>query len=329
MPAVDVLLVEGREELIALDAATGERLWSLPAAPGFALRGSDLFFSEPPDEHGGALVRAEAATGEVRFRRRLRGAPHPAKLWPLSRGVLRGVPGEGVALVDEAGVLRFRVKLPGGEPACAIETREALVLGQKGFCVGVDPTDGAVLWKRRMALRELVACGPHVLLLESTSLVCLTPGTGKVVLRAAVPAECHGLRIHADAAHLVAPGAVLSLSLQTLAVRKEHPLPWARHLAADHEPDSLIATGDGGAAASLSRKRWSIESDGSPPLPAQQRRGVVLLSRRLNELYALDSGLLLASLPKGDAILCDDLSCLIRDGETLSAHRLVSHLALL
>jgi hypothetical protein len=328
LPAPDALLVEGREELIALDPATGERIWSLPAAPGFALRGTDVFFSEPPDEHG-ALVRADAPTGEVRFRRRLRGAAHPAKLWPLSRGVLRGLPGEGVALVDEAGVLRFRTRLPGGEPLCAVETREALVFAQKGFCVGIDPADGAVLWKRRAPVRELVACGPHVLLLENTALVCLAPGSGKVVLRAAVPADSHGLRIHADAAHLVVPSGVLSLSLQTLAVRKEHALAWARHLAADHEPDSLIVTGEGGAGACLIGKRWSIEPDGSQPAPAQQRRGVVLFSRNLNELYALDSGLPLAALPKGEALLCDDLSCLVRDGETLSSHRLVSHLALL
>jgi len=327
--APDAVFVERREELVALDPVSGERIWALPAAPGFALRGTDVFFSEPPDEHGGALGRAETASGEVRFRRRLRGATHPSKLWPLSRGVLSGLPGEGVALVDEAGVLRFRKKLPGGEPLCAVETRDALVLGQKGFCVGIDPADGALLWKRRAPVRELVACAHNVLSLEAASIVCLAPGTGKVLLRAAVPPQSHGLRIHGDSAHLLTPAGLLSLSLQCLAARKEHPLPWARHLVADHDPDSLIVTGEGGAATSLQGKRWSIEPDGSQPMPAQQRRGVVLLSRNLNELYALDSGLSLASLPKGDAVLCDDLSCLVREGETLSSHRLVSHLALL
>jgi outer membrane protein assembly factor BamB len=325
VPAPDALLVEGREEIFALDPTTGERVWTSPAAPGFAVRGTDVFFCEPSD----ALVRADAATGEVRFRRRLRGGAHPAKLWPLSRGVLRGLPGEGVALVDEAGVLRFRTKLPGGEPLCAVEARDALVLGQKGFCVGLDAAFGAVLWKRRASVRELVACGQNVLLLESASLVCLAPGTGKVHVRTAVPSQSHGLRIHGDAAVLLTPSGMLSLSLQTLAVRKEHELPWARHLCAENEPDSLIVTGEGGAAVSLQGKKWSVEPDGSRGAPAQQRRGVVLLSRKANELYALDSGLPLASLPAGEAVLCDDLSCLIQSGSALSSHRLVTHLALL
>jgi hypothetical protein len=56
---------------------------------------------------------------------------------------------------------------------------------------------------------------------------------------------------------------------------------------------------------------------------------VVLLSRAKTELYELESGFLLASLPPGEATLCDDLSCAIRSGSSLRVHRLATHLSLL
>ena len=321
----DPLLLEGREELSARDPTTGEPIWSLPAVPGVVARGLELFFSEPGD----ALVRACAATGEVRWKRRLRGAAHPAQLWPLSKGVLRALPAEGVAFVDDAGALVFRSKLPGGAPACVVEAPPAIVAALPGFCVGLDPADGAVLWKRRTAARELVRCGAHVLSLEESELVCLAPQTGKILLRVAVPADARGLHAELDIAMLLAGGALLSFSLRDFAPRSEKALPWAQHLSIAHEPDSRIVTGAGGAALLLDGRRWSIEPDGSTAAPAQQRRGVVLLSRAKNELYELESGLLLASLPAGAATLCDDLSCAIRSGGELLMHRLVTHLSLL
>jgi hypothetical protein len=157
----DPYLVERPEELTALDPASGEPLWTLPAAPGLILRGLEVFFSEPGD----ALVRVEAATGEVRWKRRLRGAAQPARLWPLSKGVLRALPEEGIAFVDDTGVLGFRCKLPGGAPDCVVEAPPAIVAALRGFCVGLDPVDGAVLWKRKGAVRELLHCGAHVLAL--------------------------------------------------------------------------------------------------------------------------------------------------------------------
>jgi hypothetical protein len=321
----DPFLIEGSEELTARDPASGEPLWSLPAAPGVVSRGLELFFSEPGD----SLVRACAATGEVRWKRRLRGAAHPAQLWPLSKGVLRALPAEGVAFVDDAGALVFRVRLPGGAPNCVVEAPPAVVAALPGFCVGLDPADGAVLWKRRAAARELVRCGAHVLSLEESELVCLAPQTGKILLRAAVPADAHSLHAELDVAMLLGGGALLSFSLHDFAPRAEKALPWARHLCIAHEPDSRIVTGLGGAASLLDGKRWSIEPDGSEPAPAQQRRGVVLLSRARNELYELESGLLLASLPPGVATLCDDLACAIRTGDELRVHRLATHLSLL
>jgi hypothetical protein len=321
----EALLVEARGRLEARDPATGAVVWSLSAAPGALARGPDLFFSEPGD----ALVRVDAATGEVRWRRRLRGAAHPARIWALAKGVLRGLPGEGVALVDDSGALRFRAKLPGGAPACAVETRDAIVVATSSIVAGLDPSDGALLWKRRTCVRELVACGEQVLALEEAALSLLAAQSGKVLHRAPAPEGSHGLRALSDSALLIAPGAVLSFSLRDLARGPRREVPWVSHLIAAHEPDSAIATGEGGAAARLDGRRWTVDPDGGPSLPAQERRGVVLLARRNTELYELESGLLLASLPPGDATLCDDLSCAILDGGTLTLHRLVTHMAVI
>jgi hypothetical protein len=46
-------------------------------------------------------------------------------------------------------------------------------------------------------------------------------------------------------------------------------------------------------------------------------------------LYELESGLLLASLPPGEATLSDDLSCAIRNGAELRVYRLATHLSVL
>ncbi|HEX4383034.1 MAG TPA: PQQ-binding-like beta-propeller repeat protein [Myxococcales bacterium] len=334
-------LIEGVGALTAHDPATGEKLWTLPAEPGVLVRGGELFFSEPGSYPKGGLQRVEAATGEVRWKRRLRGAAGPGQLWPLSKGVLRGLPGEGLAFVDDAGALGFRVKLPGGAPKCAVEAPPALVVALPAFCMGLDKADGAVLWKRRAAVRELIQCGPHVLLLEAAlparggaleaakKLACLDPRTGKVLFQAPVPQDAHSLRLDADAVMLIAAGQVLAFSLHDLSPRPARELPWVEHLALEHDPDSIIATGAGGAAQRLDGKRWTIEPDGGPSRPARQRRGVVLLSRTRNELRELASGLPLASLPAGEALLCDDLACAIRTDGQLVLHRLATHLSLL
>jgi PQQ-like domain len=323
------LLIERRDALWAHDPASGERLWTLPAEPGVLQRGGELFFNEPGSYPKGGLQRASAATGEVRWKRRLRGAASAGPLWPLSRGVLRGLPGEGAAFVDDNGALGFRVKLPGGAPICAVEAPSAIVAALPAFCMGLDKADGTILWKRRASVRELVPCGAHVLVLEAARLACLDPRTGKVLLQTAVPEGSHGLRVDADAAMLLAPGALLPFALHDLAARPAKELPWAEHLAVEHDPDSIVVTGKGGAAQRLDGKRWNLEADGGPSRPAQQRRGVVLLSRAKNELYELASGFLLASLPAGEALLCDDLSCAVRSGDQLVLHRLVTHLSLL
>jgi len=106
------LLIETEKEIAGLDAATGAEIWRIAAAPPALERGTDLFCLD----RGDGVVRLDAASGEVRWKRRLRGAGHPARLWALQAGVLRSMPGEGLASISETGALRFRKKLPGGAP---------------------------------------------------------------------------------------------------------------------------------------------------------------------------------------------------------------------
>src|SRR5207302_11066307 len=131
--------------LEARDQVTGRELWRLAAAPGAALRGGDVFCSEPGD----AVSRLDAHTGELRWRRRLRGARHPAQLWPLSGGVLRALPKEGLASISEAGALAFRVRLPGGSPRLCVQAGGVLLAAlNSGSLAALDPLDGRLLWKR-------------------------------------------------------------------------------------------------------------------------------------------------------------------------------------
>jgi hypothetical protein len=324
LPSQTALVVERRSTLEARDAASGEAIWSMPALPGAAVRGGDLFFSEPGD----ALVCADAVSGEVRFRRRLRGAAHPGRIWATAKGVLRSLPGEGIAFVDDRGTLRFRGKLPGGEPLELVEVDNVFVAVTSGFCIGLDQ-GGDLLWKRRGAARELVACGPHALALEERLLSCFSARTGKTLARAEVPDGSRALCAEGDRALLLGGGALLAFALDGLSPLPPLPLPWAAHIALARDPDGVLVSGEGGAAARIDGRRWTVEPDGSPAAPPQARRGVVLLRRANNQLIELESGLTLASLPPGDAVLRDDLSCAILVGGALRLFRLATHLSVL
>src|SRR5262249_60672915 len=100
-------------------------LWRVRAMPGAVERGSELFYAEP----GEALVRMDAAAGEVRWKRRLRGATREGRLWVLPSAVVRALPDEGVALVTDAGTLAFRARLPGGGPEHLAFAAGVLVAG--------------------------------------------------------------------------------------------------------------------------------------------------------------------------------------------------------
>lgn len=322
------LVIELPGQLEARDAETGTRLWKADAAPGAVARGPELFFAEP----GEALVRIEVVTGEVRWKRRMRGAESPAQLWALAGGVLRSLPGEGLCLVSDAGALAFRARLPGGAPwqVAAVDRVLVAALGS-GSLAGLDPSDARVLWKRRLKASALIASGPRALALSAGALLCIDPHSGTPLWEREVPEESFALSVSEGSAVLLGAGGLLAFSLADGAPRPAQPLPWARFLTAADEPEVLIASGANGALARLTGKRWEVPPEGeSPPSPAQLQRGVVLSRGVSTLLYDAAEGLTLAQLPPArEAALAPDLSCaLIEEGE-VSMHRLTAHLSLL
>ena len=315
---------------------TGERLWSVPAAPGAALRDGDLFYAEPGD----ALVRLDAHTGEVRFRRRVRGATHPARLWPQTGGVLRSLP-DGVAFVNDAGALAWRAKLPGGAPAAALllDGVVVVVLGS-GAAAGLDASDGSVLWRKRGRFDSLTSSPGRALLLSQASLAALDPASGQTLWERPVPPGASDPQLAADLAVLIAAGRVHGLALQDGAPRFSVLLPWVADLAVADAPDehghrgcTLIVTGAGGAAARLDESgvaRWTLPTDDTAaPARALLQRGTVLLQRGGTSFVDAAEGRLLTRLPAAHrAAFAPDLTCaLVDEAGALSVHRLATHLS--
>ncbi|HYS07870.1 MAG TPA: PQQ-binding-like beta-propeller repeat protein [Myxococcales bacterium] len=335
-PARDVLrvlpLAQGRvvletgEDLCGLDAASGAEVWRVRSSPGAVVRGSELFYAEPGD----ALVRLDAAGGEVRWKRRLRGAAREGRLWALSSAVVRAIPEEGLALVTDAGTLAFRAKLPGHPEQLAFASGVLLAALPAGLLTGLD-ADGKVIWKRRLRVSELLACGGRALVLSARGLACVEPETGKAVWEREVPDDARGLTLHEGAAVLIGGGSVRSYAAANGAERAPIEVPWADTLVAEEE-GPLVAAGPGGAAMRIDgRKRWMIPaSGGGAATSAVMRRGVLLLLRAQVELYDAAEGLLLAQLPAARAAaLGADLSCALIDDESVSLHRLTTHLSLI
>lgn len=326
--ASGAVLVEQPGALAARDGHTGEQLWKVDAAPGAVARGLDVFYAEPGD----ALVRLDVAAGEPRWKRRLRGAAHPARLWTLPSGVARSLPGEGLAVVNDAGALTVRAQLPGGAPSDLVAVDQVLVCAlSPGSLAAVDPADGRLLWKRRCKAQALLACGARALVLEEGALSCVDPHDGSPVWEREVPPGAASLVLGEGTALLLAGGAVLSFSLTDGAPKNGQPLPWARHLAVSDDQDFVVATGDGGEARRLDGKRWSLApQSGAPSAPAQIGRNVVLLQRSQPSLFDATDGLILAQLPPARAaILCPDLSCVLLSESDLAVHRLTTHLSVL
>jgi len=318
------VLAELPGALHARDAETGDPLWTVPAAPGAVARGLELFYAEPGD----ALVRLDVATGEVRWKRRMRGAAHPARLWALPGGVARSLPGEGLAVAADEGTLVFRAKLPGGAPAALLAIDRVLVaaLGS-GSVAGLDPADGHVLWKRRCTAVELAAGGSKALVLSEGSLSCVDPHSGEPAWEREIPPGSRALTLAHGNALLLGGGTVFSFSLADGAPRAAVPLDWARDLAAGEDPEAVVATGDGGAVARLDGKRWTAPAEGAGPVgPAQIQRGIALVGPRLLDVQ---EGLVVAQLPPArEAILASDLSCAMLIEDEIAVWRLATHLAL-
>jgi hypothetical protein len=348
-------LIELPGHLEACEAETGDLLWKVDAAPGAVARGQELFYAEPGD----ALARIDVTTGEVRWKRRMRGAAHPARLWTLATGVLRSLPGEGLALVTDAGTLAFRAKLPGGAPREVAAVDRVLVAAlASGSLAGIDPADGRLLWKRRCKASALHACGARALVLSEGALSCIDAQSGEPVWESEVPGEVRALAVAEGCALLLAHGELLSFALATGTPGAAVAVPWARHLTVGDEPETVVATGDDGAAArfepnafgpralgshafavdapgplpsGLGPRAWSLPPEtGAPSAPAQLQRGVVLLQRALPSLHDAAEGFLLAELSEARAaVLAPDLSIALLHERELSVHRLTTHLSVL
>jgi len=318
------LVLEDGEGLAGLDAASGQEVWRARSLPGAVLRGSDLFHAEPGD----ALVRIDAISGEVQWKRRLRGARTAGQLWALPSGVVRALPGEGLAQVADSGALVFRTKLPGGAPEHVALASGVLLAATSGLVMGLGE-DGGLLWKRRMRASSLLSCGARALLLSPGALQCIDPATGKALWEREVPEDARGLVVHEGAAVLLGAGQVLAFSAGDGAARAPIPVPWAEQLVGDDD-GALIATAPGGAAMRLDgRKRWSVGPAGDGTAPAQVHRGIVLLQRTRTELYDAAEGLLVAELdPAQAAFLGPDLACALVQEGNVSLHRLATHLSL-
>src|SRR5207253_1285544 len=143
------------------------------------------------------------------------GAKQPARLWPLSAGVLRDLPGEGLALVSDSGALEFRAKLPGGAPYYVLPLSGMIgVALSSGSLAGLDATDGRILWKRRLRARALLACGARLLAVSSETLSCLDPQTGQTDWEREVPPDTNDAAVHDGAVAVLAGGAVSTFSLR-------------------------------------------------------------------------------------------------------------------
>ncbi len=326
LPLPQRVVLESADDLAALDAASGEEIWRAAALPGAIPRGSDLFYAEAGD----AVVRLDAMSGEIRWKRRLRGARHPARLWTLPAGVLRGLPGEGLALVSDSGALAFRCRLPGGAPLEIVRASGVLVAAlASGSVAGIDPSDGSVVWKRRLRAHALVPAGERVLALSQEGITSLDAETGRPAWQRDVAGTARALTVHEGLATVLAGGRALSFAAAT-----GEPRPVIRAEAMDcllaEDDGALIATGPGGTAMRLDgRRRWSIAPAGTAPSPAQLRRGVLLLQRGATELFDAREGIPVAWLPSAQsAALGPDLACALLQGGEVALHRLATHLSL-
>jgi hypothetical protein len=308
------VLVELPDALIAYDVSSGREAFRAAAAPGAVVRGESLFLSDATD----AVARLDAHSGAQRWRRRLRGATHPARVFALPFGVARTLPGEGLAVVTDAGALAFRQKLPGGAPIALSAEDGALIAALPSQVVGLDPSDGRVLWRRK--LRATMLFGS--IAVAETAVVALDAHTGTVRWQQTMPirAAC----VSEDLIAVLSGDRVLGLSLADGTQKLAVALPWAEDLRAGDEGEpSFVATGPtsaacirGGAVA------WRRDL---ATTPAQVQRHIALVGAQLVDLR---SGQLLAELP-GPAVLGSDLSCARLTDGTVSVHRLAGHFSVL
>ena len=359
-PAAGVLVLQGVAGLVGISLEGGERLWHLPGAgaePGAAVRtgAGDLFATE-----GDALLRVDAATGAVKWRRVMRGGG--PRVWAVEGGCARALE-SGVALVRDAGTLAFRARLDGGAPLhCAVAQGVLLAQLEGGLLLGLDAGGGPELWRRRCGVGAgpLVIAFGHALLVRqdlrgARALIALEATTGEPVWERPLPPggpETPGpVTLAGELACVLAGAGVQAVDLANGAARFNAHLPWgpsgrllaldepqAGQAAASADHPALLAAGPGGAALRLDHQGaqlWSRAPEGGQDdaLQPQAAGPALLCAGGPATLIDLASGTVLArpALREVDAAaLLPDLSVALHfKGGGFLLLRLATHLSLL
>ena len=326
------LVCVSRDEVVGRDAATGREAWRARSAAAARSADDDLYLSDVD-----ALSRVDPATGEVRWRRRIRRGD--ARIWSLPGGVLRALP-DGLARVSDAGTLAFRAPLPFGPPTHVVAAEGVILCAGASAVAALDARDGSLLWKRRAggeALALAAAPGRALVLAKErrggARLAALAPHSGKLLWERPLPGGSELLLAY-DAVLVPHGRTVLAARLADGTVRFTARLDFDPVRLGCGE-DGVVATGPGGAAARIDERGalpWMLPPEGdAPAVPALVQRAVVLLARDGSSLYDLGEGLLVASLGEA-APLCSalgaDLSAAICDARgEVSLHRLATHLS--
>ena len=144
------LFVVARGLIRALDAATGEDLWSTPAdtaitAPLVWDSGWLIAMAEPGD-----VLAFRGSDGALMWRRSV-GAPSPHPVTPGGENALYVSLADGrvVALGLERGTLLWEQKLPGTLSAPAAARDRVFVGSTDNFFYALDADDGSLAWKWR------------------------------------------------------------------------------------------------------------------------------------------------------------------------------------
>ncbi len=334
-----VAILEAATGLVAIELSTSARLWQLDgpfARPDAFCRANDggLFAL-----HEGALVHLRPESGEQIFRRVISRAGE--RCFRVARGCVVTLSAKGLALVRDDGTLAFRTRLP-EEPLFVCEGDGVIVARlPSGQLVGIDASDGAELWRRRVGVSStamqirgarLILCATD--LRGATRLVALAVTTGESLWeRPIAPQTDRGaareLALTDELCATLTDRSLIAFRLEDGAPAFTRELPWSAnsriHSIERSAGSALLAVGPGASATLFDARgnplwaRPALTPTLSPPLAPIQRDTTILLCADAAEFVDVESGRTLARPAMADvdsAALLPDLGLLVhlRDG---------------